>query len=182
MKSACPTHCYICLDNSVLPGSTRPLPQPTLINHMLRLGHIPENSLYRKQSRHQFMEWSNAENVFISWRHHDLCHWAQRYIRYNRNFFSYTSVFKVDPPLVSFWCCGRKILLTHWCRVTHICVGTNTNIGSDNGLSPGRRQAIIWTNAGILLSGPFGANFSGIVSEIHTFSFKKMHFKTSFAK
>ena len=26
-----------------------------------------------------------------------------------------------------------------------------TNIGSDNGLAPGRRQAIIWTNAGILL-------------------------------
>ena len=41
--------------------------------------------------------------------------------------------------------------LTHWGRVTHICVGTITNIGSDNGLSPDRRQAIIWTNARILL-------------------------------
>ena len=41
--------------------------------------------------------------------------------------------------------------VTHWGRVTHICVNTNTNIGSDNGLSPGWRQAIIWTNAGILL-------------------------------
>ena len=39
--------------------------------------------------------------------------------------------------------------LTHWGRVTHICVGKLTIIGSDNGLSPGRRQAIIWTNAGI---------------------------------
>ena len=37
-------------------------------------------------------------------------------------------------------------LLTHWGRVTHICVGNLTIIGSDNGLSPGRRQAIIWTN------------------------------------
>ena len=27
------------------------------------------------------------------------------------------------------------------------------------GLLPGRRQAIIWTNAGILLIGPLGANF-----------------------
>ena len=36
-------------------------------------------------------------------------------------------------------------------RVTHICVYRLTIIGSDNGLSPGRRQAIIWTNAGILL-------------------------------
>ena len=46
--------------------------------------------------------------------------------------------------------------LTHWGRVTHICVGNLTIIGPDNGLSPGWRQAIIWTNAGILLIGPHG--------------------------
>ena len=74
------------------------------------------------------------------------------------------------------------ILLTHWGQVTHICVGNLTIIGSDNGLSPGRRQAIIWTNAGILLIGPLGTNLSEIVIEIHTFSFKKMHFKMSSAK
>ena len=34
-------------------------------------------------------------------------------------------------------------LLTHWGQVTHTCVGNLTIIGSDNGLSPGRRQAII---------------------------------------
>ena len=34
--------------------------------------------------------------------------------------------------------------------------GNLTIIGSDNGLSPGRRQAITWTNAGILLIGPLG--------------------------
>ena len=48
--------------------------------------------------------------------------------------------------------CGA---LTHWGRVTHICVVKLTIISSDNGLSPGRHQAIIWTNAGILLIGPF---------------------------
>ena len=48
----------------------------------------------------------------------------------------------------------------HWGRVTHICVSKLTTIGSDNGLSPGQRQAIIWTNAGILLIRPSGANFS----------------------
>ena len=52
-----------------------------------------------------------------------------------------------------------------------------TTIGSDNGLSPGRRQAIIWTNAGILLIGRLGTNLSEILSEIHTFSPKKMHFE-----
>ena len=56
--------------------------------------------------------------------------------------------------------------LTHWGRVTHICVSKLTIIASDNGLSPGRRQAIIWTNAGILLIGPLGTNFSEISIEI----------------
>ena len=72
--------------------------------------------------------------------------------------------------------------LTHWGRVTHICVGNLTIIGSDDGLSPKRRQAIIWTNAGILLIGPLGTNFSEISIGIQTFPFKKMHFKMSSAK
>ena len=46
--------------------------------------------------------------------------------------------------------------VTHWSRVTHICVSNLTIIGSANGLSPGRRQSIIWTNAGILLIEPLG--------------------------
>ena len=59
----------------------------------------------------------------------------------------------------------------------HICVSKLTIIGSDNGLSPGRHQAIIWTNAGILLIGPFVINFNEILINILTFSFKKMHLK-----
>ena len=35
------------------------------------------------------------------------------------------------------------LLLTHWGRVTHIWVNKLSILGSDNGLSPGRRQAII---------------------------------------
>ena len=57
----------------------------------------------------------------------------------------------------------------------HICVSKLTIIDSDNGLSPGRRQAIIWTTAGILLIGPLGTEYSEILIEIDTFSFKKMH-------
>ena len=68
-------------------------------------------------------------------------------------------------------------LLTYWGRVTHICV--LAIIGSDNGLSPGRHQAIIRTNAGILLTGPLATNFSEIFIEIYIFSFKKMHLKKS---
>ena len=64
------------------------------------------------------------------------------------------------------------------------CVGNLTIIGSDNGLSPGRRQAITWTNVGILLIGPLGTDFSGMLMliEIHTFSFKKIHLKMSAGK
>ena len=69
--------------------------------------------------------------------------------------------------------------LTHWGRVTHKCVSKLTIIGSDNGLSPDRRQAIIWTNTGILLIRSIGTNFSEILSEIHAFSLNKMHFKMS---
>ena len=73
-------------------------------------------------------------------------------------------------------------MLTHWGRVTHICVSKLTIIISVNSLSPGQRQAIIWTNAGILLIRTLGTNFSEILSEIHAFSFKKLHLKILSAK
>ena len=72
--------------------------------------------------------------------------------------------------------------LTHWGRVTHICVSRLTITCSDNGLSPGRRQAIIWTNAGILLIGALGTNFSENSIEILAFLFTKMRLKVSSAK
>ena len=72
-------------------------------------------------------------------------------------------------------------ILTHWGRVTHICVSKLIAIGSDNGLSPSRRQAIIWTNAGILSIGPLETNFSEILIEIIIVSFKKMRLKVSSA-
>ena len=72
--------------------------------------------------------------------------------------------------------------LTHWGRVTHICIRKLNIIGSDNGLSPGRRQAIILINAALLLIWPLGTNFSEMLIEIHIFTFKKMHLKMSSAK
>ena len=63
-----------------------------------------------------------------------------------------------------------------------ICVSKLTIIASDNGLSPGWRQAIIWNNDGILSIGLLGTNFSEILIEILTFSFKKMRLKVSTAK
>ena len=68
----------------------------------------------------------------------------------------------------------NQLPLTHWGQVTHICVSKLTIIG--------RRQAIIRINAGILIIGPLGANFSEILIEIYTFSFRKMHLKMSSGK
>ena len=69
------------------------------------------------------------------------------------------------------WCYGANLLqqlltiylqLTHWGRTTHICVSKLTIIASDNGLSPGRRKAIIWNNAGIFSIGLLWTNLSEI--------------------
>ena len=68
-------------------------------------------------------------------------------------------------------------VLTHLPRVPIHASANWESIGSDNGLSPIWHQAITWTSDGILLIGPSGTNFSGILIEIHTFSFKKMHLK-----
>ena len=76
----------------------------------------------------------------------------------------------------------HSLMLNHWGWVKHIIIGKLTIIDSDNGLSPGRRQAIICTNSGILLIGPQGTNFKELWSKIQTFSLKKMHFKMSSAK
>ena len=85
---------------------------------------------------------------------------------------------EIDPSMLS----AKHFLKPLRPRVTHKCVSKLTTIGSDKGLSPGRRQAIIWTNAGILLIGPLGINVSESLIEINTVSFNKMHLKMSSAK
>ena len=66
-------------------------------------------------------------------------------------------------------CC----FLIHWGRVTYFCVSKLAFIGSDNGLLPGWRQAIIWTNRAL---------GSKLQSNLNIFSFKKMHLKLSSGK
>ena len=52
----------------------------------------------------------------------------------------------------TFW------LIFPWCRL--YASVNQVSIGSDNGLSPIRRQAFVWTSAGLLSIGPLGTNFS----------------------
>ena len=94
----------------------------------------------------------------------------------------FSSFFSVIFSSYFFWW-KNPIFLADLCAGhPDICVGKITIIVSDNGLSPERRQAIIWTNAGILFIETWGINFSEILSEIHTFSFKKIHLQMSSGK
>ena len=97
--------------------------------------------------------------------------WAY-WVKYSR-WHAFTTIFVARSSNVSILialkyivlvtnCAYSSLFLTHWGRATHICVSKPTIIASDNGLSPGRRQAIIWNNAGILSIGLLGTNFSEI--------------------
>ena len=49
-------------------------------------------------------------------------------------------------------------------------------------LSPIRRQAIVWTNTGLLSIGPLGTKSSEIFIKMQNFSYTKMHMNISSAK
>ena len=68
-------------------------------------------------------------------------------------------------------------LKTYWGRVSLVCVNTVTIIGSNNGLSPGWPQSIIWTNDGILPIGPLGTNYNEILIKIQKFQSEKCIWK-----
>ena len=76
----------------------------------------------------------------------------------------------------------RAIGLTHLPLVPQYVYVNRVSIGSDNGMSPIRRQAIIETNAGLLSIGPLGTNFNEILINIENFSFMKVHPKILSAK
>ena len=94
-----------------------------------------------------------------------LCSCSKTFHIQNSGLFLNELKFSFDSTETSgAWCISNLLLenlkffktdyiqLTHWGRLTHICVSKLTIIGSDNGLLPGRRQAIIWTNAGIFVN------------------------------
>ena len=142
---------------------------------------MPQNT-YDKSTLIWVMAWCHqASSHYLSqcWPsvatcHDDSTHWDMKKMA---NILQTT--FSNASSLEKIWAFQMETYLTHWGRETHICVGKLTIIASDNGLLPGRRQAIIWTNAGILLIGPLGTNFNEILIEIHTISSKKMHLKMS---
>ena len=129
--------------------------------------------------------WNNVNNRNLIRMHQLICVIHLPYLEYMPAYSELHKTYRINAlnaclvQVLLTWICYP---LTHWGRVTHICVSKQTSIGSNNGLSPERRQAIIWVNAGILLIRTLGTNFSEILSEIHAFSFKKMQLKVSSAK
>ena len=91
--------------------------------------------------------------------------------------------FSISPCSLGLLTCISTMAFMSWCqftqwgRVMYICISKLTIIGSDNDFLPSWRQAIIWTNAWILLNRTLGTNLNETISKIHTFSFKKMHLK-----
>ena len=80
-------------------------------------------------------------------------------------FRQWLGVISVRPSLPTYTYSLLTLSLeevTHWGRVMHIYVSKLSIIGSDNGLLPGRCQAVTWSNADLLLIGPLGTNFSEI--------------------
>ena len=136
--------------------------------------NLPLGKLLRMQLKlhddHRLTQLSNKHDITYSVIDlDDGFEWLVSILKYRVRSKKYAHV----SMSIMFWC--SKV--PHGGRVTHICVGNLTIIGPDNGLSRGRRQAIIWTNAVILLIGPWRTNFIEILISIHIFSFKKIHLK-----
>ena len=155
--------------NGLLPDGTKPLPEPVLTGHQWSPATFILGQFHKRYLNHQ-----SIKSLL-----------KMTYLKFHLNFPGANELNRVfEGILPHIWkvCTHCPKTLTHWGRVTHICVGNLTIIGPDNGLSPGQRQAIIRTNAGILLIEPLRTNFSEISIEIHTFSFKEMHLKMSSGK
>ena len=143
---------------------------------------------YKKDCIHKFLllctslSTSNFLHLVQSWRAQQNSKTCRQYYRVidDRSIPRVYSITNMHTDCVHTVCI--QSVHAHWGRTTHICVGKLNTIGSDNGLSPGRRQANFWTISGILLIGPLGTNFSEILIGIQTSSFKKMHLKMSSAK
>ena len=129
-------------------------------NHLLLVSHI----CVSESGQHLFGWWLVAYSApsHCSGQCWVIVNWNRLQWNFNLNanlFISENASEDIVCEIVAFCPGGDELnhtqmiilhLKTHWGRVTHICVVNLTSIGPYNGLSPGRRQAIASTNAGIL--------------------------------
>ena len=91
--------------------------------------------------------------------------------------FDAMKIFGLKWVLRGYHLLQEILVLTHWGRVPHIRFSKLTIIVSDNGLFPGRRRAIFWTNAETLLIRNLGTNFNKSLIKNHIFSSRKCIWK-----
>ena len=106
-----------------------------------------------------------------------LTHWGPDKMGaiFQTTFSNACSWMKMNKFLLRFlWSLFPWVQFTHWGWVNVPPLARIMLLGP--------RQAIIWTSAGILLIQTLGTNWSEILWEIYTFSFKKMRLKVSSAK
>ena len=115
---------------------------------------------------HELYIWSSPKTM-ISQRRYDTSDRKNRPTAFDMTIACLPPALVCSWWLISlpFWICP----LTHWGRLTQICVSKLTTIGSDNG----RRQANIWTNDGMLLIRTSRTNFNKILSDIRAFRSRK---------
>ena len=149
----------------IIKKSLQEIPQPLITDNSLKIIHL---------KFHQNLPGANELNNYFTYEApgHKLILKEPWY------FLGFWSVIFSECHLI----CKYQHFLTHSGRVMHICVSKLTSIGSDNGLSPGRCQAIIWTNVGISLIQILGSNFSKIIIEIRIFLLTKTPLKMSSGK
>ena len=105
--------------------------------------------------------WGSLVNLPLDECHSNLLMISQHWFRYWLGAVRPQAITwaNIDPDLCHIASLSPNEL-THWGWVMHRCVSELTIIESDNGLLSGRRQAIIWTNSGILIIRTLGTNFS----------------------
>ena len=146
------------------PGSCRPQMGPMLAPWTLLSGLVIPNSTRRVSIC--VLIW-NLTGALATKSH---ANFQNDRVALNTNFVALSDFMWCHDEifLIRYW--NRPHVLTQWGRVAHIYVSRLPIIGSDNDLSShGRRPAIIWTYAEILLIEPLGTKFTELLIEIHAF-------------
>ena len=126
--------------------------------------------------------------IFYDRYHYDdsvlyVIKWCDVYDETTLSYFQLNETFIIRTECAIF---NEALCVTYFCRLSGVAVRSlklrdaspnRAVIGSDNGLSLVRRQAIIWTNADLLSIGPLGKKLSECCMEIQNFSLKNMHLK-----
>ena len=96
--------------------------------------------------------------------------------RHRWGFLCYSTKQQLDKQSSCLWFNSSSVNAAYMGSINWV------GVSSGNGLSPVRRQAMTWTKADLLSTGPLTTNFCEIQIKIQSVAFMKMHLKMSSAK